>query len=164
MKAVASEIKVETPFEATQTDGDLARNAINHLEWDSLVAATIKVQVTDGHVTVLGTIEWKFESEEAEHVVRHLKGVKFVTNEVTVQPKVSTAVVRSEIENTFKRNAKLDANKLRVETSGGTVTLRGEVQFWAEREEANHAAWKAPGVSQSGNPHSLDPEILKTRV
>jgi osmotically-inducible protein OsmY len=73
--------------------------------------------------------------------------VKFVTNDIAIKPKVSAAVVRSDNENAFKRNASLDANRLTVETSGSTVTLRGEVGSWTERDEANHAAWEAPGVS-----------------
>jgi len=59
VKAVASEIKVEMPSSATRTDEDIARTAVNHLEWNFLVPNTVKVQVTDGWVTLKGPAEWQ---------------------------------------------------------------------------------------------------------
>jgi nucleotide-binding universal stress UspA family protein/osmotically-inducible protein OsmY len=89
VRAVASEIKVVLPLSAVRTDEDIAQNALNHLEWDFLSVRNIKVKVTDGWVTLLGSVEWQFQKEEAERVVRHLKGVKGVTNEIEIQPKIS---------------------------------------------------------------------------
>jgi len=88
-KAVASEIKVELPSSATRTDEDIARTAVNHLEWNYSVPDTVKVQVTDGCVTLEGTTEWQYQREEAESAVRSLMGVKWVSNEITVTPRAS---------------------------------------------------------------------------
>jgi osmotically-inducible protein OsmY len=147
-KAVASEIKVELPSSASRTDEDIARTALNHLEWNYSVPNTVKVQVTDASVTLKGTTEWQYQKEEAERVVRSLIGVKWVSNEITVTPKVSAVDVKINIENALKRNAETDAKHITVETTDGKVTLRGYVRTWSEREEAEHAAWAAPGVTR----------------
>src|SRR5271157_820325 len=127
VKAVASEIKVELPSSATRTDEDIARTAINRLEWNFLVPSSVKVQVTDGWVTLKGAAEWQFQKTEAERSVRSLKGVKGVFNEIAVTPKLSAVDVKIKIENALKRNAEIDANQIKVETANGKVTLRGQV-------------------------------------
>jgi len=146
-KAVASEIKVELPSTATRTDEDIARTAVNHLEWNYSVPDTVKVQVTDGCVTLEGTTEWQYQREEAESAVRSLMGVKWVSNEITVTPIASAIDVKTKIEDALKRSGAADSKHITVETSAGNVTLRGHVRRWSEREEAEHVAWAAPGVT-----------------
>lgn len=147
VKAVASEIQVDLPSSENRTDEDIALTATTYLEWDTMVPKTVKVQVTNGWITLHGTAEWHYQKEEAERTVRPIIGVKGVLNEVTVMPKVSGIDVKMKIEDAFRRNAQIDANRITVETLDGTVTLRGNVRSWAEREEAEHVAWAAPGVT-----------------
>jgi osmotically-inducible protein OsmY len=148
VKSVASEINVEPPPSAVRTDEDIAHAASNHIEWNSLVPKTVKVQVTEGVVTLQGTVEWQYQKKEAEQGLLRLTGVKSILNRITLNPKVSAAGVKTRIEDALKRNAEIDATRIKVETSDGTVTLRGNVRSWTEREEVEHAAWAAPGVTK----------------
>jgi osmotically-inducible protein OsmY len=151
VKGVASEIKVDLPSSATRTDEDIARTALLHLEWNYSVPDTVKVKVTDGWVTLEGTTDWQYQKEAAEDAIRPLKGVKGVVNQITVKPRVSASDIKAKIEEALKRNAATDAGKIRVEASGGAVTLRGQVKSWTERVAAEHAAWAAPGVTKVDN-------------
>lgn len=151
VKSVASEIKVDLSSMPSRTDEDIARTATTHLEWNSLVPDTVKLQVTDGWVTLKGTVEWRYQKEEAERGVRPLLGVKGVVNEIVLKPKVSAANVKVKIEDALKRNADIDANHITVEVFGSTVTLRGSVQSWSERQQAEDATFSAPGVATVNN-------------
>jgi osmotically-inducible protein OsmY len=151
VKGVASEIKVDPPSSAIRTDEDIADAVSNHLEWNALVPKTVKVQVTDGVVTLQGTVDWQFQKNEAEQGLRPLIGVKGILNKIMLNPKASAAGVKIKIEVALKRNAEIDASHIQVETSDGTVTLRGNVRSWVGRKEAEDAAWAAPGVTKIEN-------------
>ncbi len=147
VKGLANDLNVRLPGDARRTDTDLATAAVKALEWDVQVPhQLVKPRVADGWITLEGQVEWQFQREAAERAVRHLLGVRGVSNQIILTAKVTPTDLKNRIEAALKRNAELEARKIRVETKGGTVVLDGFVHSWSERDEAERAVWAAPGV------------------
>jgi osmotically-inducible protein OsmY len=148
VKAVANDIEIELPGSSLRTDADIAAAALSALKWDYEVPDDrIKVTVRDGWVTLEGTVDWQYQEDAAERCVQYLMGVKGVTNSIVIKTKPTPEGVKVKIEDAFKRNADLDARRITVNTYNGKVTLSGSVSSWSERDEAESAAWAAPGVT-----------------
>jgi osmotically-inducible protein OsmY len=150
--AIANDLEVRLPGEDERPDPDIAREAAlairNRLP---LAADRIRPVVKNGWITLEGEVEWNYQREAAESAVRWLKGVKGVINAIKVKPSVAPDDIKRKIEEAFMRSAQLDANRITVETHGSEVVLKGTVRSWAERLEAERAAWAAPGVTKVDN-------------
>jgi osmotically-inducible protein OsmY len=158
VRAIANDIEVKLAgLSARQTDTDLAQNVLQTLESDIAVPhEKITVEVDAGWVTLGGEVALHFQRAAAEQAVHRLAGVRGVTNGIRLQvrPSLEPADVKSRIEAAFHRSAEIDAHRIEIEARNGTVTLRGQVRTWAEREAAERAAWAAPGVL------AVDDELL----
>jgi osmotically-inducible protein OsmY len=152
VKAVANELEVKLPGGSKRDDEDIAQACVSAFRFNYAVPHDkVKVVVRKGWVTLEGQVEWQYQKNAAENAVRYLTGVSGVTNDITVKPRVSPGDVKSKIETAFKRSAEIDARRVSVETRDDKVILHGNVRSWAEREEAQHAAWAAPGVAEVDN-------------
>ena len=148
--AVANDITVSTIGE--RTDADIAAAAVHALKWNASVPADqIKVTVDKGWVTVKGEVEWQYQRQEVERVIRRLWGVKGVSNLITLKPLASPTDLKKKIEDALVRTAEVDANNIDVEVQGSNAILKGKVHSWAEKQEAERTAWLAPGITSVDN-------------
>jgi len=157
---MANDIEVRLRNVDAKPDPEIAREAVAAIKsqlpysWEN-----IKVIVKDGWVHLEGEEEWQFQRDTAEKAVCRLRGVKGVSNLIKLKPRAQPSEIKRKIQEAFKRNAELDANRIVVEAKGSEVILKGTVRSWAELEEAERVAWSAPGVIKVENRIVVRPQM-----
>jgi osmotically-inducible protein OsmY len=160
VKAIANEVEVKLPSSSSRPDPDIARAALDALNWNiSVPHDRIKVKVDKGWVTLEGDVDWYYQKEAAERAVRHLTGVKGVSNLITMRARPAPTDVKQRIKAALQRGADFDAEHITVDIEGNTAILRGTVRSYAEMRDAERAARNAPGVTEVKNRLTVDPGV-----
>jgi osmotically-inducible protein OsmY len=155
---VANDIEVRLESGNERPDPELARDAVAAIKsWLPASYEHIKVVVKNGWVTLEGNVEWYYQRDYAERAVRNLRGAKGVSNFIELKPRATPSEIKHKIEEAFRRSAEVDANRITVEAFGSEVVLKGSVRSWAERQEAERAAYAAPGVTKVDNRIVISP-------
>jgi osmotically-inducible protein OsmY len=148
VKKVQNDVKVNILNGLARDDAELRGQVLQAMTLDSLIPSTIDARVDDGWVTLTGSAEWQYQRDEAEFIAGNVRGVIGVDDEIDLEnPQPSAGDVKDSIKKALKRNAKLDADDLSVDTHNGTVAVTGSVTSWSEHDAAIAAAWAAPGVT-----------------
>jgi osmotically-inducible protein OsmY len=149
VKRLANDLVIRFSNVFQRTDTEIAQAAAGALGCNVLMPKErVTVTVSNGWLTLHGTLDWQYQKDAAVRAVRNLAGLKAVSNEIVVKSRVKATDVRMEIEAAFRRSAEIDARRITVTATDGTVILSGNVHSWSEREDAKRAAWLAPGVVQ----------------
>ena len=148
VKAIAQEVEVRYPSDKKTADDQIAKRAVDILEWNAVVPkGAVQPTVRDGWITLTGQTEWQFQRAAAENAVRKLSGVAGVINNIAIKARAQPADIKLRIEKALKRNAEVEARDIGIYVlDGGAVKLEGAVHSLEERRMVESAVWSAPGV------------------
>jgi len=147
VRGVALDLDVRPFGDSGADDDEVAKRALNSLDWNTMVPkGAVKVAVDNGVVTLMGDLDWQYQRDAAERAVQRLYGVRSVINQIHIRPKAAAGDVKSRIVAALHRQARIDADNITVTVDGGKVRLDGKVNAWGDRGVIERAAWAAPGV------------------
>lgn len=147
VRAIAQEIEVRDQAEKQTADDEIAKRALDILDWDAtLPDGAVQLRVQHGWITLTGDVDWQYQRKAAEEDVRKLTGVKGVINQIALKPSIDVPDVKHRIESALRRRADVEEQALRITAQDGRVILEGTVRNLDERQAVASAAWSAPGV------------------
>ncbi|MBU3739485.1 MAG: BON domain-containing protein [Rhodoferax sp.] len=152
VRAIAMEMDV-IPLTAHQrSDTEIAAAVEHALSWNTAVPRErIHITVEKGWVSLAGEVDWNFQRRAVERLVRPLKGVVGISDNIRIKTAALPTNLSDRIQDALVRQAMREAKRIEVAMDGSEVTLKGQVHSWAERSAAEGASWSAPGVSRVNN-------------
>jgi osmotically-inducible protein OsmY len=149
VRNVHNHLQVVLPGEDYRDDAMLTTAANNALTLNITVPDGVEAAARDGNLTLTGAVEYGRQRKVAELAVAGLVGVRNIKDDIEISYDADPVDVTWFVQDALDRNALVDDDSdVSVDASGNTVTLRGHVRTWAERDAVVSAAWMAGGVMQ----------------
>jgi len=150
-------------------DSELRQDVIDELEFEpSIDAADIGVAVEDGTVTLTGHVRTYSQKRTAENIVKRVKGVRAIAQEIEVRTIGSHITADDEIAkravNSMLWNSSVPRDSVQIKVENGLVTLSGKVKWYFERLAAEKAVRDLTGVKGISNLISIEPSVSPTDV
>ena len=133
------------------------KNVLDHLYWDDRVnASDVRVEVDEGKVILTGSVPTYNAKTAAFLDACRVSGVESIENEIEVNfpnafegPKDSE--IKNNIEDLLSWNSSIDASKIDVFVKDGIVNLKGSVDAYWKKLEAEKTAARINGVVNMKN-------------
>lgn len=144
------------------TDSQIQQAVLRQLRWDTRVDETdIGVEVRGGVVTLTGTVSNWAKRLAAQEAAHRVAGVLDVANDVQVKiPGIagrSDTEIAQAVRHALEWNVLVPDERIRSSVSEGWVTLEGDVDFWAQRDDAEAAVRNLTGVFAVTNRIEIKP-------
>jgi osmotically-inducible protein OsmY len=144
----------------TYTDQEIQTDVMAELRWDPSVPATeIGVVVKDGVVTLTGTVDTYMKKWRAEEVAHRVNGVIAVANEIQVRSigERTDSDIAAAAVHALSWNSTIPQGKIHVTVDKGWITLKGDVAWQYQRQEAERAVRRLLGVRGVSNLITVKP-------
>src|SRR6058998_2391424 len=153
----------------TRTDAQIQSDILAELKWEPRVQPNeIGVVVKDGVVTLTGWVDSYTKRDAAEEAAHRVRGVKAVANDIDVRLPSSAERNDADIAAAAVRALEWDAfvpiEKLDVTVSKGWVTLRGDVEWQFQREDAYRVVRRLAGVKGVTNLIVVKPRVTPSEL
>jgi osmotically-inducible protein OsmY len=154
---------------STRTDDQIQTDVLAELKWDARVRANeIGVSVKDGIVTLTGRVDSYLERWAAEDAAHRVRGVKAVANDIEVRlPSGSERTdsdLAQEIINSLRWDTTIPTDRLEITVSKGWVTLKGEIDYGFQRQDAERVVSRLAGVKGVTNLIQVKPPVQPTNI
>ena len=157
-----------------KSDSEIKVQVLRELKWDSRLGwAEIGAEVSEGVVTLKGTVTNYAKKVAAQNAAHRVAGVLDVANDIEVRPEGefvrSDRLLAHAVRHVLEWDAFVPYERIKSTVSDGWVTLEGDVDLWREREDAEKAVLRLQGVIGVINkirmvPRKIDPEDLREQI
>ncbi|BCM20895.1 BON domain-containing protein [Mesorhizobium sp. J8] len=144
------------------SNSTLRQDILDELDFDPAIdAADIGVAVDNGVVTLSGHVPTYAQKVRVEDVVRSVKGVQAIAQEMEVRPFGTNRTADDEIAkravNTIAWNASIPSGAVQIRVQDGWVKLTGKVEWHYQKTAAEDAVRHLAGVVGVSNQIEIKP-------